>query len=216
MTANLLMLVAGLGLVSARAARADQCQVLEDRDVAERAARLLAQPRTTIATLCEPCGELAPGSPELVRSPTVRRQAGGWVVAVGGQDLDLAYTYVQTSPSQFANLAALAGCPAHGVSLSLQVDGATATGVLIRADSSIAPATPPVSADQRSEPLVVAPRSETPTFWWWGDALMFLFGGAISATLLGAMSQPRSRQLPHQPRAEALIGMARERHEDEA
>lgn len=78
----------------------------------------------TIVAFCEPCGDRVPGEP----------------INYSGEEVNPAYTYVQTGSARFANIAALAGCPVAGVSPGLRVEEATADGVLIVADQT--PATP--------------------------------------------------------------------------
>ena len=57
--------------------------------------------------------------------------SGPGEVRFNGEAIDLAYTYVQTSPRRYDNLAVLVNCPTVGVSPSLRVEEATDRGVLI-------------------------------------------------------------------------------------
>ena len=51
-------------------ARADQCQWLEDKQVADRAVAEVSR-AGQIVSWCEPCGEKTPGAPTVVTSATV-------------------------------------------------------------------------------------------------------------------------------------------------
>lgn len=62
--------------------------------------------------------------------------------------IDLAYTYVQTAPDHYENLAMLVGCPVDGVSPSLAVAGETD-------DGDTTPMTPP--QEPAPEPTAPAP-----------------------------------------------------------
>jgi hypothetical protein len=196
--------------LSARAARADQCQWLE-RDVATRAARELAR-HPEVVSFCEPCGDAAPGAPRTARRVTLQADgnaasivngnavsiaSGNAVsIAIDGEPIDLAYTYVQTTAQQYRNLAQLAGCPAAGVSPRLRVDAATRTGVLIHADP--APAAPaPLAPLVARTVYIEAPSSARP-------AVILLGCGALLGLLVaGALRLGRRRGM-HQPRASDL------------
>jgi len=131
-----------LALVVAPAvAHADQCEWV-DPAIAQKAQLLLANHPKVIA-FCEPCGDKAPGMPAVAESV----ELGEHGVQINGSAVDLAYTFVQTSPTQYRNLALLAGCEAHDVSPSLKVAEETTTGVLIVPDDApVAHAPPPPSA----------------------------------------------------------------------
>ena len=202
-----LLLVVGV-LLGGSTARADQCQWLDDRAVAARALRELEN-HPEIITLCEPCGEVAPGDPRRAEQIFVRPvDDHASEVMIDGVGVDLAYTYVRTSEQQYRNLAALAGCATDGVSPSLRVDPA-AGGVLIRADQAPPPimpglpvtSMPPVAAPVPAAPtiLVVSP----PAPWW----LMLLFGyGAVITTIAIWATWRATRQRPvHTPRATRLV-----------
>ena len=68
----------------------------------------------------------------MIEHVTKQRGADGFFsVTIDKREVDLAYTYVQTGPSTYENLALLAHCPTSGVTPSLTVTDATDTGVLI-------------------------------------------------------------------------------------
>jgi hypothetical protein len=101
-------------------ARADQCELV-DSGTAVRALQLLHD-RPNVLTYCEPCGEHVPGVPVRAdRVATERDRSGSYEVVIDRREVDLAYTYVQTGPERFDNLAKLAGCPTSGVSPTLAV-----------------------------------------------------------------------------------------------
>ena len=94
---------------------------------------------------CEPCGDKAPGEPHRIDHLAKQRDTDGYfAVTLDKREVDLAYEYVQTAPSKYENVAALAGCPTSGVSPSLEVDDATDHGVLIvPSETPVAQAAPP-------------------------------------------------------------------------
>lgn len=161
-------------------ARADQCEVVSQTVAAHAVAALARVP--DIVTFCEPCGDVAPGAPEHVKN------VGGHAdhVEINGRSVDLAYTYVETSPHRFENLAALAGCPTTGVSPSLRADDATSTGVLIHADSRpVAVAPPPPTAPQTiTVPSIYVVQVPAPAMDWVPTVLAC--GGAAGASALWA------------------------------
>ena len=104
----------------ASVARADQCQLV-DSGTAVRALQLLHD-GPNVLTYCEPCGDRAPGEPvRAARAGAERDAMGSYQVVIDRREVDLAYTYVQTGPERFDNLAKLAGCPTSGVSPTLAV-----------------------------------------------------------------------------------------------
>ncbi len=159
-------LCAGIG-----PARADQCAWLDDAAVADRAAHELAR-ASKVIEYCEPCGDLAPGEPADVGEVSIQQvDRGAWQLLVDERGIDLAYTYVlEPGAPAYRNLAALAGCPAEGVSPSLAIADSTPTGVLIRADSTPVPAAaappPPAPPPPAIRPALAAPvavpRYDTP------------------------------------------------------
>src|SRR5580698_8307823 len=111
----LAVVLAGSGV-----ARADQCQLV-DSGTAVRALQLLHDHPNVLA-YCEPCGDRAPGEPLRANHvATDRDRSGSYQVVIDRREVDLAYTYVQTGPDRFENLAHLAGCPASGVSPTLAI-----------------------------------------------------------------------------------------------
>ena len=65
-----------------------------------------AHANVAIVTFCESCGDRVPGLPH----------------PYDGGALDLATTYVQTTPDRYDNLAELAGCSAGGNAPSLRIE----------------------------------------------------------------------------------------------
>ena len=126
----------------------------------------------TIVAFCEPCGDRVPGEPLPYR----------------GEDVDPRYTYVQTGSGRFDNVAALAGCPAPGVSPGLRVEEATADGVLIVADET------PVSPTSARVVVVNQPVPATGLGW---DAIAL--GCALTSGLWIAVVRWRRRRV-HRPR----------------
>lgn len=114
-------------------AHADQCQVLDAAQAYKAASILAGAPH--VIDFCEPCGDQVPGIPEVAHRVEVVG-TGTHELAINGRTVDLAYTYVQTSPRQYTNLAALAGCEATGVSPTLAVADETRSGVLITASDT--------------------------------------------------------------------------------
>jgi len=101
-------------------AHADQCQLV-DSGTALRAFQLLGDHPYTLA-FCEPCGDREPGRVDRVTGvATERDRSGAYQIVLNGHEIDLAYTFVQTGPDEFENLAKLASCPTSGVSGKLAV-----------------------------------------------------------------------------------------------
>jgi hypothetical protein len=196
---GLAVMLAALAARTAHAADSDQCQWLADRDVATRAARELAQ-HSEVVRFCEPCGDLAPGAPRTALRVTLQRLDGDATsVAIDGDPIDLAYTYVKTGEQQYRNLAQLAGCPASGVSPRLRIDAATRTGVLIRADPGAAamPPTEPPSAAAAPTIYIQAPSPA-------GPALLLGCGTLLGILAAGALRRSARRRALHTPRAADL------------
>jgi hypothetical protein len=113
-------------------AHADQCELVSD-DVATHALAAM-RGKPNVIEYCEPCGDKAPGEPHAIDHLAKQRDTDGfYAVTLDKREVDLAYLYVQTAPSTYENVAALAGCPTSGVSPSLHVDDASDRGVLITA-----------------------------------------------------------------------------------
>ncbi|HSD86928.1 MAG TPA: hypothetical protein VLB44_05415 [Kofleriaceae bacterium] len=178
-----------LALVVAPAvAHADQCEWVEPA-IAERAQQLLAK-HPKVISFCEPCGDKAPGIPAVAGSVTL----GDHDVRIDGNPVDLAYTFVQTSPTQYQNLALLAGCEAHDVSSSLKVAEETTTGVLIVPDDApVAHPPPPPPAPQATPPHVFVFSTYTRAAWPW---LTIVLAGIASFTmsLAGILAFARFRR----------------------
>jgi len=90
-------------------ARADQCEVV-DADAASWAQKVVTR-GVMVAQWCEPCGDVAPTDPQKVATVSSTRDKGGSRVQINGKRVDLAYTYVQTGKSTWANVGMLVGCP---------------------------------------------------------------------------------------------------------
>jgi hypothetical protein len=136
-------------LAMAGTAYADQCAWI-DAKTATKAKQLIEKHPKVIA-FCEPCGEKAPGIPEAATRVEIGTPDAGFKeVRINGEGVDLAYTYVQTSPGTYRNLAMLAGCEASDVSPSLQVADETPNGVLITPAED-----PPPPPTQQLQPLVL-------------------------------------------------------------
>ena len=138
-----LSLAAAAGtLLLASTSHADQCAWITDAQAAKAAAILAKHPK--VIAFCEPCGDKAPGEPAVASSADVTTPEAGYrEVTINGSPVDLAYTYVQTSPTRYANLAKLAKCPATGVSPFLTVKDETPSGQLITGNQSAWPPDPP-------------------------------------------------------------------------
>jgi hypothetical protein len=99
--------------IGARTVRADQCELVTETQA--EAAKLVIKAKDRIAFYCEPCGEKTAQS-VAVHSIAVAPHRGGFVVAVNGKSIDLAYTYFAVPQGRLRNLAMTAGCPVTGVS----------------------------------------------------------------------------------------------------
>jgi hypothetical protein len=189
------------------------------------AARALAElpPGRRVVSFCEPCGEIQPSwitRLEVADAHTVEN-AEYVEIAVDHRDVDLAYTFVETKPGRFVNLARLAKCPAHGVSRSLdlgafppipelapQIEPERAIEVLPPAQER-APVGPPPQAedpyvsrpqaprpaprDDSSNPEPAVDRAPPPSDRGW---LMFWIGSLVVAPLfaLGIVAGLHSRR----------------------
>jgi hypothetical protein len=201
------LLLVSAALLSARPARADQCEWLDDASIARRAARELASHPEFVA-FCEPCGDAAPGVPQRANKVSVRNVQDHTEVEIDGETVDLAYIYLRTSDRQYRNLAMLAGCATTGVSPRLRVDSATPAGVLIRADRVAAPPAPPVAAPVQEAPVASAPAPERATIVFveshdTGRGWLVYVALAAGFGALAAWRIARRRQ-SHVPRASRL------------
>ncbi|HEY5945079.1 MAG TPA: hypothetical protein VIV40_06285, partial [Kofleriaceae bacterium] len=129
-------------VVLADTAHADQCAWV-DRWVANKANVVLdASPK--FIEFCEPCGDKAPGVPQLAKHVDIATPETGYrELSINGKPIDIAYVFVKTDDTHYRNLAALAGCETTGVSPSLTIEAETKTGVLISADADRLPPPPP-------------------------------------------------------------------------
>ena len=139
-------------LAMAGTAYADQCE-WNDAKIAAKAKKLVeAHPK--VIAFCEPCGEKAPGIPEAVTSVEIGTPNPGYKdVRINGKPVDLAYTFIQTSPGTYRNLAMMAGCAASDVSPSLKVADETPNGILITPAEE--PSPPPPQVVEPPRPLVL-------------------------------------------------------------
>jgi len=113
------VVVLGIGFTLAlgSTAFADQCAYITKQQAIAAVSRLeLGQ---TIYKLCEPCGEKIPQAVKInsVSAGTVGYE-NYWGVKVNEQNIDLAYTYINTNNNKDrkVNLATLARCPAQNIS----------------------------------------------------------------------------------------------------
>jgi len=188
------LLVASLAIAAARVAHADQC-ASPSSEMAARARQLIAD-HPKVISFCEPCGDRVPGEPQELASAS----SGPGEVRFNGVAIDLAYTYVQTSPRRYDNLAVLVGCPTVGVSPSLRVEDAADRGVLILPDSSEPAPVPQVAVAQLPAPVPLAPTiivqpAVTSGLGWWAIASGC---GATSGLWIVALRMRRRRA--HRPR----------------
>lgn len=113
------VVVLGIGftLALSSAAFADQCAYITKQQAIAAVSRL--EKGQTIYKLCEPCGEKVPQAVKInsVSAGTVGYE-NYWGVEVNEQNIDLAYTYINTNNNKDrkVNLATLARCPAQNVS----------------------------------------------------------------------------------------------------
>ena len=190
-----LLIPISLSLV-AGTARADQCAWIDD--AAAHKARTILTSSPAFVELCEPCGDKAPGAPQRAKTVDVKDADGDYKeVYVNGKGIDLAYVFVKTDDTHYGNLAALAGCPATGVSPSLDVAAETAHGVLITADDDARfsqPPPPKTSAPTLAPLFALSPQvyyttTTTREVSWPPIALAaaggFIIGSAFTIMLLG-------------------------------
>jgi hypothetical protein len=137
--------VAAIVLAIPALAYADQCELVDDAVATSAIDAIRAHGQPKLIEYCEPCGDKAPGEPHVIEHVAKQRATDGYFeVTIDKREVDLAYTYVQTAPSTYENLAMLAHCPTSGVRPSLTVTDATDTGVLIMpSDAPVAAAVPP-------------------------------------------------------------------------
>lgn len=107
----------GFTLTLGSAAFADQCAYTTKQQAIAAVSRL--EKGQTIYKLCEPCGDKVPRAVKInsVSAGTVGYE-NYWGVYVNEQNIDLAYTYIDTTSNRDrkVNLSILARCPAQNVS----------------------------------------------------------------------------------------------------
>jgi hypothetical protein len=208
------ILTVSIVLAMAGTAYADQCEWIDAKVAAK--AKLLVEGHPKVIAFCELCGDKAPGLPEAATRVEIGTPNPGYKdVRINGTPVDLAYTYVQTSPGTYKNLALLSGCEATGVSPSLKVADETPNGVLITPDDL--PTTPPTPPPQAAQPMVLTLPTVTqattpqivvvetrPAFPWAMIALAGITG--FGATLFGVLTIAalRRKRRAMRPRATEL------------
>lgn len=183
-------------------ARADQCAYVEPA-VADAAARILAgKPR--YVELCEPCGETRPSAVQRVDSVTIATPTLGYrEVSIDGKPIDLAYTFVETSPSRFDNLAKLVKCPAEDVSASITVEPPArrvvaddpepepAKAPLVLVQPAVPPTPRAAAPPAASSP---PPAPEVPTTPHWQAIAIACAAGSVGAGLGALTALARQRR----------------------
>jgi hypothetical protein len=188
-------------LVVPAIAHADQCELVPDQ-IATRAIAVMAG-HPNVISYCEPCGDKAPGEPHRIDHLAKQRGLdGSYSVTLDKREVDLAYTYVQTAPSKYENVAALTECPTSGVSPSLDVADASDRGVLITPSPVPPPvATPPPSP--AAAPTITYVVSETRMNWLAVIAACAVSSGLWALTTILLLR--RRRTLAMKPRAIDMI-----------
>lgn len=161
-TWTLSLAILGSALLT-QTAHGDQCAWINAKEANKAYAVLAKQPK--VLEFCEPCGDKAPGVPFVAQDVAIATPQGSYKeIQINGKGIDLAYTYVQTSPTDYRNLAKLAGCPASDVSLSLNIADETPHGVLIMPDDKPLPPEPVVEppAPPPPPPVFAAPPPPPP------------------------------------------------------
>lgn len=125
MTLRRLASALALGLLFlAPLARADQCEIVS-ADVATRASQAIAVSHGRVLSYCAPCGDPEPRIAAAVVPHEVHNM--GTSVVIDGNEVDLAYTYLEVAPGVFENVAMRTGCPAQDVPEVLRFRGQTLT-----------------------------------------------------------------------------------------
>lgn len=170
-----IVVIAALAL--APRAYADSCDA--------RVADVMAQ-HAMYVTYCAECGDGAPSVP---------------LAWMPGQQLDAAHAYVQTSPTRYELVSALADCAFAAGPIALRVIDETPTGVLIVPDAvpvaRAEPAPPPMPA--APAPVIVQVDDTLP------DWLVGMLGGLAGSLVTLAWCVPRRRRA-NLPRAIDLAG----------
>jgi hypothetical protein len=121
MKTTILTLSALLLYALSNPAHADQCQIISKEQAMAAMERINIG--ESVQRWCEPCDEKASKTVK-VTALEMRSGESGWEVAINGEPIDLAYTFVKSANEEFAyvNLALLANCPASDVSMAKQVE----------------------------------------------------------------------------------------------
>ena len=174
-------------------ARADQCELVDDKVATEAITHLHAGAK--VLEYCEPCGDKAPGAPHVIDHIAKTTNEGYYAVTLDKREVDLAYEYVQITPLHYENVARLAGCATSGVSASLTVNDATDTGVLIL-PSNDAPPAAPAPIQEHTTTIIVQPNNVN---------LWLIVGACVASGGLWALATimilKRRRQIAMRPRA---------------
>ncbi|HEX5058807.1 MAG TPA: hypothetical protein VFV99_05570 [Kofleriaceae bacterium] len=195
-------------VVLADTAHADQCAWI-DKPTAQKAEAIVLKASKYIE-FCEPCGEKAPGIPQKAQSVAVQDADGDYKeVTINGKGVDLAYTFVKTDAGHYRNLAALAGCPAEGVSPSLAIEDETPNGVMIRAaDDTLRPQPPP--PQPLPAPAAAPPQLQVPPQVYvynttrdiaWLPIALAACGGFVTGSALTLLVFAARRRRAMRPRA---------------
>lgn len=113
-----LLLITISCLLAAGTARADQCAWLDDEQATT--AQVILQEHPNVLEYCEPCGDEKPGEPFPVKTVHIAIPKPGYkTIVINSEEVDLAYLYIEISPTQYENLALQVGCPAEDVSQSV-------------------------------------------------------------------------------------------------
>jgi hypothetical protein len=196
----LFVLPFAIAVAAPAAAYADQCELVSDQ-VATRALDVL-HGHPNVIEYCEPCGDKAPGEPHRIDHLAKQRDTDGYyAVTLDKREVDLAYEYVQTAPSRYENVAALAECPTSGVSPSLEVADATDHGVLIT--PSPVPVVAQVAPPPAPTPTITYVVSENRLNWLAIVAACAVSSGLWALTTILLLR--RRRTVAMRPRAIALI-----------
>ena len=179
-------------------AHADQCELVSDEVATHALAVMHGHPN--VIEYCEPCGDKAPGEPHQIDHLAKQRDTDGYfAVTLDKREVDLAYEYVQTAPSKYENVAALAGCPTSGVSPTLEVSDASDKGVLILpSETPVAQAAPPPAP----APTVTYVLQEDHVSW---IAILAACGLSSALWALTILLLRRRRTLAMRPRAIEMI-----------
>jgi hypothetical protein len=115
-----LALLAVLSL-AATAARADQCAWISKAQANK--AKGLVKAGDWFSEFCEPCGDKAPSRARKVKSVSVGTPDPSYFeLQINGEGVDLAYIFVaRQKDGRYDNLSVKAGCPAEGVSKSVNI-----------------------------------------------------------------------------------------------